>query len=196
MYKPLIKFVRHNADLKPTLEMWVKDSFAEREKAILEDFFRKNERFPSKKMNYIRKAILPINPTTSMGDLRLLSDKIKEQFNIECFQIVIKRSVQCSYFLFDFYDKELCESYWLNPMDQKYLLVLIVRTLKLDISLIPDKYLRYYFVSEYKDNPNVFYQNLELLKRKGLGKKMYSFVRNIFKYTELISSGILRGCPI
>ena len=193
MNKPLIKFVRHYADLKPTSEMWVKESFAARKKDILEDFVRREDRLPSHKMSYVRKATFPINSDTSMEDLWVLSSKIKKQFGIDAFQIAIKRTAQCAYFLFDFYDRKMGGCYWLTIVEQRYLLVLIVRTLKLEESLIPDHLLRYYFLLEYKDNPNIFRQNMALLKQKGLGKKIYYFIRNSLKFTELVCNGILKG---
>ena len=65
--------------------------------------------------------------------------------------------------------------------------------MKLDASMIPDKWLRYYFVSEYQDNPMVFKNNIEFLQNLRLGKKTYRFIRNALKFAELVSSGILKG---
>lgn len=191
--KSLIKFVRHHADLKLAEEMWVGESFAERESKILKDFYSVGTRMPSSKMNYVRKTTIPISSTTQMEDLQDLARRIQVQMGPECFQIAIKRSALCAYLLFDFYDRRMQESFWLNPVEQKYLIVLIVRLLKLDASMIPDKWLRYYFVSEYQDNPMVFKNNIEFLQNLRLGKKTYRFIRNALKFAELVSSGILKG---
>ena len=191
--KSLIKFVRHHSDLKPTQERWVGEPFHEREKRILLDFISRETRKPSIKMDYVRKTTIPILTSTSMEDLRSLAEKIHNRMGIECFQIAIKRASHCADFLFDFYDRKMQESYWLNPVEQKYLIVLIVRFLKLDLSMIPDKWLRYYFVSEYKDDPTVFKKNMEIIQRLNLGKKRYRFIRNALRFAELVSCGILKG---
>ena len=191
--KSLIKFVRHHADLKPADEIWFGETFSEREEKILKDFYSAGTRMPSSKMNYVRRTTIPISSSTQIDDLKSLADKIHIQMGPECFQIVIKRTSKCAYLLFDFYDRKMQESYWLNPVEQKYLIVLIVRSLKLDASIIPDKWLRYYFVSEYQDDPLVFKKNIQVLQKLNLGKKTYRFMRNALKFAELVSCGILKG---
>lgn len=191
--KSLIKFVRHHADLKPTDEIWVGESFSERESKILKDFYSVGTRMPSSKMNYVRKTTIPISPSTQMDDLLKLAEKIHVKMGPECFQIAIKRTTLCAHLLFDFYDRKMQESFWLNPVEQKYLLVMIVRSLKLDATMIPDKWLRYFFVSEYQDDPTVFCKHIEVLQKLNLGGKPYRFIRNALKFAELVSSGILKG---
>lgn len=198
MRSTLIHFKKHHDDLKVMPEMWVGENFAKREKKILENFSNRTHGLPSSNMNYVRFCSIPIREETTLKDLRELCHQIKKSMGIECFQIAVDRPKKVAHLLFDFYDKERGECYYIYKTKQKEFLVMVIRTLDLEFSMVPSSWLRHFFIGEFRSNPNIFQENMLLLRNSlpVLGKRSYRFINDTLRYVELICKGITRGAPI
>ena len=101
-------------DLSKNNESWEKDKISDRLQAIKSLCVEKSGRKLQKNAEPIREAVVKIKSTTSMDDLKRLSDRLKKELKLDAFQIHIHRDEGKSreelnnhaHILFDIQDKD------------------------------------------------------------------------------------------
>lgn len=101
-------------DLSKNNESWEQTKISDRLQAIKDHCLEKSGRKLQKNAEPIREAVVNIKPTTTMSDLRRLSDALKNELKIEAFQIHIHRDEGKSreelnhhaHIVFDWQDKD------------------------------------------------------------------------------------------
>ena len=167
--KKIISFVDTSSDLRPSPEQWISDDIKTRRERIYAKFMEKNNCIPRPTAKIFRIGIINIPQNIMIEDLILLSDKIRNEFMYDCFQIAIYRKKRQAYFLFDCFDYINCVTFRVHINYLNKLYALVVSTLQLPIeSTDMEPLLRYLLLRYYKEDKNVFVRRLEHLKHVGL----------------------------
>ena len=189
MIQQVFKIIPRNRDLHPTKELWVGESYESREAKIIEA----NGTRPHANMKYVREVTFEIKKNTTLSDLRNLAVAIKEECVIECFQISINRQKNVAHLLFDWYDYNEHQCFYLYESYQMAMSAMIISKLRLPFpQKLNTKWLRYFLTREYKDNHAIYQQLLEELKHKKLTKKAYHLLRQMTEYIEDICESSAR----
>ena len=172
-------------DLYPNKEMWVGETYAEREAKIVAYIMEKTFSTPHVNMKYIREIIFKIKEDTTIDDLKKLAGLIKEKCVIDCFQITINRRGNIAHLLFDWYDYKKAECFYLYDSYQLTLSVLILRELQLPIpNNLTGKWIKYFIQYDQSKNPTIFNDLMDEIKHLKLKKKKYIFIKNVLEYTR------------
>lgn len=128
------------SDLSSNNEMWKADEIETRKKEIQKLCKDLSGRKMQKNATPIREAVVNLNSTHTMDDLKELANKLQEQKGIECFQIFIHRDEGKSredlnyhaHMLFDWQDKETGKMKRLNKIDMSQIQDLVSETLHME----------------------------------------------------------------
>ena len=181
MIQQVFKIIPRQRDLHPTKEMWVGESYESREAKII----AANGTVPHANMKFVREVTFEIKKSTTINDLRALAVCIKEECVIECFQISINRQKNVAHMLFDWYDYDNRQCFYLYESYQMAMSAMIIRKLHLSFPKdLSSKWLRYFLTRKYKDNNKIYKQLLEELKHKNLTKEAFRLLRQMTEYIE------------
>ena len=191
--KEIIRFNDTSSDLRPSPEQWRIDSIKDRRERIFMKFQEVNHCLPRPTMKIFRVGIINILQNTMIEDLVLLSDKIRNEFMYDCFQIAIYRKKGQAHLLFDCFDYVNCitNRIHVNKLNRFY--ALIVSSLQIPInSNDMEPLLRYFLIRYYHEDKNVFTRRLEHLKHVGLSPDEYEMEYIIHNYVEAVCQGRLK----
>ncbi len=181
LLRAIFTITPRNRDLHPTKEFWASDTYSAREAKIIAS----NGSVPHANMKYIREISFSIKKETMLEDLKSLAISIREECVIDCFQISINRQKNIAHMLFDWYDYNAQQCFYLYETYQMTLCALIIRRLHIPFpTKLNTRWLRYFLSSEYRDNEEIYRQLLEDLKHKKLGKRYYRLLRQMIEYIE------------
>lgn len=192
MFDDVIKFTNRESDLDKTSEYWESESYVERRRAIFTAIEEKTGFAPSKNMQPIREGVFKVKDATTIDDVVALSRKIKEWYTIDCFQAAIDRSDNTAHLLFDWNERESAKSVYINRSEQIALSVMILRDLDLPRPEGTELWLRHFLTGEYSDNPQVFNNILDRLKRAKLGKRNFRIARDVLTYVQQMCQGVVK----
>lgn len=187
-----ITFTRGYSDLPSSPEFWSCDSFEHRKQEIIDSILKATSDEPSENMMYIRKGTFPITDVVTLPMLIILSEHIRETFKIDCFQISVDRERSKAYMLFDWNNRSTRQSYNLNYPKQIALSVMIIRELGLPRPEECRYWKRYFLLSEYNDDNQVFRKVLNDLHHARLGKKTLSLCEDMVEYMEQFCEGLVK----
>lgn len=180
-------------DLHPTKEFWVAESYADREKKIIDFINGQKGATPHANMKYIREVSFGIKKTTTMDQLRDLATHIHEECVIDCFQISISRQNNVAHMLFDWYDYKNKQCFYLYEAYQMAMSAMIIRKLKLPFPKnLDSKWLRYLLSREYSENNHIYREFIEELKHKHLSKRFFTLGQQMSTYIENVCKGIAK----
>lgn len=190
----LIKLVCRDKDLDQTPEFWMSETFEHRSKGVLDHIESKTGFPPSKNMRPFHEIEFCINNTITLSDIIDLGIQLKQQYSIECFQCSINRESNTAHMLFDRYDKEHNSIVYIvrNRSQIKAMSVMIYRTLNLPRPKDSEMFLRFFLMSEYTNNPNVFNDIHKLIKRANLNKHAYNVLSDVLAYIQLKCKGLTK----
>ena len=181
MIQQVFKIIPRQRDVHPTKEMWVGESYESREAKII----AANGTVPHANMKFVREVTFEIKKSITINDLRALAVSIKEECVIDCFQISINRQKNVAHMLFDWYDYEQHQCFYLYESYQMAMSTMILSKLHLPFPQnLNSKWLRYFLTRKYKDNNKIYKQLLEELKHKNLTKEAFRLLRQMTEYTE------------
>lgn len=181
MIQQIFTITPRTKDLHPSKEFWSSETYEDRKAKIIAC----NGSVPHVNMKFIREITFTVKKTTTMNELRDLARLIKEECVIECFQISINRTKNVVHMLFDWYDYQHQQCFYLYDSYQMAISAMIVRKLHLPFpEQLNSKWLRYFLTREYKDNPLIFKKLLEELKHIRLAKKTYRLLSQTLEYVE------------
>lgn len=195
MSKDIIKFRKGVTDLKSSEkddELWKLSTFESKETEILEYIKEKKKVYPAKTMNYIREGIIEYQGYISMETLKVLAVKISSVFPMSCFQILIEKKHGRIRMLFDCYDREKMESFYLYEAPHNKLSAMIINELRLQAAACDSKWYRYIMIEDYCDDPNLFIKLKDWVKKNNnddLSRKLL----NIFGFCEQICNKRLKA---
>lgn len=187
-----ITFTRAYDDLLPTSDFWSSDTFEHRKQVIFDVIFESTSDEPSENMMFIRKGSFHITDEVTMPMLIMLSEHIRETFMIDCFQISIDRKRNMANMLFDWNNRSTKQSYVLNHQKQIALSVMIIRDLHLPRPEECRFWKRYFLLSEYNDDNQVFQKVLDDLHHVKLGKKTLAICEDMTEYMEQFCQGLVK----
>lgn len=192
MYDEVIKFVGRSTDLEKADEYWRKDSVASRLEAIRKNVISKTGMSPSRNMQPVREGIFTILPTTTLDELRSLAVRIREWYGIDCFQISADRHDSTAHMLFDFHHRRDAKSIVINRSQQIALSVMILRYLRLPRPRGTENWIGHFLKERFTDNPEVFTNLLEKLKRARLGRESYALAHDVLTYVQQMCRGVVK----
>lgn len=190
MYDDVIKFSNRNSDLDKTSESWQGESYEHRLDAIIDNIVKTTGFAPSKNMQPIREGVFQINDSTTVDDLRDLSNRIKEVYLMDCFQISIDRETNTAHMLFDFNIRDTAKSVVLNRSEQIVLSVMILRYLDLPRPECAEEWLGYFLKGRFTDDEDVFDNWLDNLKHKKLNKNDFNIAKEMSIFVKQICKGM------
>lgn len=190
MYDDVIKFSNRNSDLDKTSESWQGESYEHRLDAIMDNIVKTTGFAPSKNMQPIREGVFQINDSTTIDDLRDLSNRIKEVYLMDCFQISIDRETNTAHMLFDFNIRDTAKSVVLNRSEQIVLSVMILRYLDLPRPECAEEWLGYFLKGRFTDDEDVFDNWLDNLKHKKLNKNDFNIAKEMSIFVKQICKGM------
>lgn len=190
MYDDVIKFSNRNSDLDKTSESWQGESYEHRLDAIMDNIVKTTGFAPSKNMQPIREGVFQINDSTTVDDLRDLSNRIKEVYLMDCFQISIDRETNTAHMLFDFNIRDTAKSVVLNRSEQIVLSVMILRYLDLPRPECAEEWLGYFLKGRFTDDEDVFDNWLDNLKHKKLNKNDFNIAKEMSIFVKQICKGM------
>ncbi len=190
MYDDVIKFSNRNSDLDKSDESWAGSSYDERLSDILDNIVKTTGFLPSKNMQPVREGVFQIKQSTTIDDLKELSERIREVYMIDCFQITIDRETNTAHMLFDFNIRDKGKSVVLNRSEQIVLSVMIIRFLDLPRPECADEWLGYFIKGRYSDDNDVFDHWLDNLKHKKLNRNDFSLAREMSIFVKQICKGM------
>ena len=175
MYDSVIKIQPYYKDIFIGGEIFKLASYKEREEEIITLHKQHHDNnLPDKKMRYIRLGTFPVTPTTTIDDLKVLCDHIRQEFKIDAFQMAIATKRR-------------------REVMQKRLNAVVLHDLGLDVDKeFDEKLLKSYLKENYKHNELVFDQLLDELRHKRLSKKNYSLLKYITVYMKKVCKGELK----
>ena len=194
MYDSVIKIQPYYKDIFIGGDIFKLASYKEREEEIITLHKQHHDNnLPDKKMRYIRLGTFPVTPTTTIDDLKVLCDHIRQEFKIDAFQMAIATKRRRAYVLFDWYDRKKFKAYYYYEVMQKRLNAVVLHDLGLDVDKeFDEKLLKSYLKENYKQNELVFDQLLDELRHKRLSKKNYSLLKYITVYMKKVCKGELK----
>lgn len=193
MIKDVFTVTARQRDLHPAKELWVGESYVDRQAKIIASIVEENGAEPHANMKFIREVTFTIKKSTTMDQLKELAVAIREKCVIDCFQISINRQQNVAHMLFDWYDYKNHQCFYLYEAYQMAMSAMIVRKLRLNFpKRLEDKWLRYFLTVEYNEDVEVYQQLLEELKHKHLSKRQYALVQQMTKYVENVCKGTSR----
>lgn len=190
MYDSVIKFSNRCTDLDRTDEFWQQEDYQHRLDAIMNNIVKTIGYAPSKNMQPIRECVFQIQANTTIDDLKALSERIKEIYLIDCFQISINRTENAAHLLFDFNVRDTAKSVALNRSEQIVLSVMIIRFLDLPRPDCADDWLGYFLKGRFADNENVFDEWLNNIKHKRLNKNDYNMAKEMSAFVKQMCRGV------
>ncbi len=190
MYDDVIKFSNRNSDLDKTSESWQGESYEHRLDAIMDNIVKTTGFAPSKNMQPIREGVFQIKESTTVDDLRDLSNRIKEVYLMDCFQISIDRETNTAHMLFDFNIRDTAKSVVLNRSEQIVLSVMILRYLDLPRPECAEEWLGYFLKGRFTDDEDVFDNWLDNLKHKKLNKNDFNIAKEMSIFVKQICKGM------
>lgn len=143
---------------------------------------------PHPNMKLIRELSFMVKSVTTVSQLRLLADKIKTKYNIDCFQISIDRENSTAHMLFDYLDDngKIISINWLQQIKMS---VMILRTLNLPRPKSVREWLRYFVTDSYEDDPQIFQKQMDALEHGDIKKINMPFLRDVLLYAEAMCKG-------
>ena len=171
MYDSVIKIQPYYKDIFIGGEIFKLASYKEREEEIITLHKQHHDNnLPDKKMRYIRLGTFPVTPTTTIDDLKVLCDHIRQEHGRKKFK-----------------------AYYYYEVMQKRLNAVVLHDLGLDVHKeFDEKLLKSYLKENYKQNELVFDQLLDELRHKRLSKKNYSLLKYMTVYMKKVCKGELK----
>lgn len=188
MFDDVIKLSRQDSDLPlPTVgESWIGDTFEVRRKTVLDYIESQNGFPPSSKLFFILKGVFKITPATTLESVISLTEKIREKFVIDCFQIILDREKSEATLLFDCYDRKKMVRKYLNRSEQVILSVIILQCLDLPRPEGTENWIGYFLRYEYGEDKDIFDRLFAAYEHSGLDKRSYELTRDIIEYIKLM----------
>ena len=191
--KEIIKFEDTSSDLRQSSEQWRSDDLKSRRERIYAKFKEANDCNPRPTMKIFRVGTINITKKTMIEDLILLSDKIRSEFQFDCFQIAINRKKNQAQFLFDCFDYVNLVAFRIHINNLSKLYTLIISTLKLHVKPSEmEPLLRHFLVRYYQEDHKIFAKRLDHLKHFGLRTEEYEMEYIIHNYVEAVCRGRLK----
>lgn len=181
-----------SGDLEKTPEFWQSDTFAERDRKIVDFVVEKTGARPSYNMFYIREGVFSIKENTKMEDLLELASLIRDNLVIDPFQISIDRRTMTAHMLFDWYDYKNETCFYLTKTHQLKLSVMIIRALEIEDIELKDMFLRHFLVEEYNETPEIFDKAVEWLRHSRPSKRVYGLILRSLLYTQKKCEGLVK----
>ena len=198
----IIMFSICQGDLTGYSELWIGETFEERQKKLLDVIIERNKRnnkgveyltekdlMPSPNMQFIREVIFTVDDSVSVSDIKEIVPLIAKRFTIECFQIAIDRQENKAHLLFDWYDRKLGECVYLYPSKKVEFTVVLMRELKLPHTEESRQWLKRFLIEEYSHDKNIFRSLMEGLKPSHYGEHEYYIMRVLIQLGEYICKG-------
>jgi hypothetical protein len=134
-------------DLSKNNESWEQSKISDRLQAIKDHCLAKSGRKLQKNAEPIREAVVNIKSTTTMADLRRLSDTLQKELKIEAFQIHIHRDEGKSreelnhhaHIVFDWQDKDKGTTIKFNKQGLSQMQNIVSDVLKMERGVTSDK---------------------------------------------------------
>lgn len=183
-YDAFLKFNRSDRDLRPFRESWKSDTYENRLNTIKESMVASGRQkgTPSPNMIIIKEGVFPVDSHVLIPDLITLSEIIRREFMIECFQITIDRQNNLAHMLFDWYDQDKMQSYSINRSEHIMLSVLIVKTLNITEPVGAEEWGVYYVKYWLKYHPHILGDILKTAKRTFDSRVQYEALKDITNY--------------
>ncbi len=177
--------------LEKTSEYWQNADF-EVKFQELKGRVEEHKRFPpTARMKIIREMSFLVKSSTTIGQLLVLSEKLRKKFHIDCFQISIDRTDCMAHMLFGFID-EKGSSIYFNWLTEIRVSVMILNELNLPRPKSVKMWLRYFLVHSYENDPQIFQKQLAALEHGEMDKVNLTFMRDVIHYAEAMCKGQLK----
>lgn len=189
MSNEVIKIEKAESDLELFDCNCVVESYSERLGKIVSQIERAKGGGPSANMQPIRKMTLSVSGETTIMMLEVLSNDIRSNFGIDCFQISLDRKNCKAYMLFDWYNSQEGHCRYIYKSLQKKIEVMVMQHLLLPCNSKNDELLRLYLKNAYRHNKNIYKNLLEKVGNTKMGKGSYQLLEIIINYVELVCQG-------
>ena len=177
--------------LEKTPEYWQKADFEEKFKELTDRVIQHKHFTPTARMKIIRKMSFLIKASTTIEQLLALSDKLRDKFNIDCFQIAIDRTDSMAHMLFGFID-ENGSSIYFNWLNEIRISVMILNELNLPRPKSVQMWLRYFLAYSFEHDHEIFQKQLAALEHGEIDKINLPFMRDVLHYAEAMYKGQLK----
>lgn len=191
MIENVFTITHRNEGLEKVKEYWQSADFDVRLKEINNRVLKHRGFLPIASMKTIREFSFLVKATTKIEDLRNLAVKLKEKYKIDCFQVSIDRKDSMAHMLFDFISDD-GKSHVLNWLAQIRISVMILRELNLPRPQGVKKWMRYFLIDSFENDPQTFAKQLEVLERGELQKVNMPLMRDLLYYAEAMCKGQLK----
>lgn len=192
MFDDVIKFQGRESDLEPMPEFWQTDTYEERYNQIIDSIVKLRGFLPSIRMQPIREGVFRVQDDTRLKDIVELTKRIKKYYMIDCFQVSIDRETNMAHLLFDWNRRDAGKSIFMNRSQHIAMSVMILCSLNLPRPEGTELWLRYFFMREYDDNPEIFDDVLNHLKHAHLGKRSYRIAYDAITYMRQKCQGLVK----
>lgn len=178
----------HKGDLKRIDEYWSKATYDEMENSVIQCIKEKRGFLPRANMKMIREISFQIKASTSIDQLRKLSNKIQKKYDLDCFQISIDRSNSIVHMLFSFINQEgqVVKFDWLMQIK---ISAIILRTLNLPRPISVRLWMRYFLYDAYEEDPQIFMKQLDAIEHGDIKRIDIPFMRDVLQYAEAMCKG-------
>lgn len=190
MIEDIIRFSNSSSNLESYEEYWKKADYSDVVNDITENIINTTGFPPSKNMQPIREGVIKITPETNMEQLQGLAEVINKRYHIDCFQIGIDRKNNQAHMLFDFNSRDEAKSVVINRSENIMLNVMIIRFLNLPRPDDADKSLGYFLKDLFNENPAVFDDWLNSLKKKNLSRFDFELAKDLTSFLKQVCRGM------
>ena len=174
---------RASHDLQNMGEYWQTETYAARDRYVVDCYRKARGGDPSKNMHYLREVTFAIDGSVTLDALVRLSAKIRSVFVIDCFQISIDRQASQAHMLFDFMNKDTMSIVQINQSNFTSFQVLLIRTLGLPVPEdLRDQWSYFALRSAAMEDPDIFQKILKECSHLKLNKHYYTVIRDLIDF--------------
>lgn len=165
--------------------MSYEDKFKELSKVILET----KGYHPHRNSKMFRTISFEIKQSVSLENVIELSYRIKDKFDVKCFQVSIDRYNNVAYMLFVWLDDDY-NSIVFSSYDWQMLSVKVLRYLNLPRPNLNKSLTRYFLLDAFETNSQIYRNQIEVLFRNsGIPGINYTLIHDALIYAEYMCKG-------
>lgn len=168
---------------------WAVESYESRLQTILSIIKKKTRGLPSANIRPIRQMTVSVSKQATLSMIQAFIGDIRDRFGIDCFQYVLDSASNRVYMLFDWYDREKNQCYYIYKTLQKKIEAMAIYYFDIDCVSLDKDTLRLYLKNRYRLNKSVFKRLYNKVTISEKDKDSSQILDIILRYVEMVCQG-------